>query len=973
MMIIHNRITTLVTSFLLFAHAFNYGAITIKGDLSEGPSFSFGLQQHMYDTTNSSFFVAAHPDEHKLDRSKNFAISQVPHYGVQFVGLTPQTVQLNGVQNTPNPLYDAGISLMTLIFGDATGGVGHPIVVAQDEPSTIYFFDSINPNKIAVLRIPGIPDAMGLTTTGIVSLSDQTQTYAFAAVKPNGDAMSQNFGDAGSGIALFILGTIQQEGNNHLRVFGLVDAPTGSFDVVPRKALALDITTDAVKINNNLASMGQMVPMHWDATLGRLFIGLQVTAGGAGADGARALVVGRVQVTKKKVVINDETRDSLCHQLILEPIAPDAVFAGAQNKIIGAVGAGAQVSIHQVNSMFTSTNLHYLLVVGGNGAPSDTTRRSVFALPLVSGVHNPAYNGTIANKNSDPVDRFATAIPYKFLGRNFTTQATTQADMTISTDPAALVGGGELAAGDITQIFVREDTVFVSVGEPDSEDQKPGIFYSQAIFDHVGKIKAWTNWQRVAGTIEQILGLAFDPPQGNFIYMEQPGIMDPDLGLSVAFNVKRTEWGNGADNGLRPLNNAIGIALPQSDAGIQGLFEFNTSNTAVHNASFLIATGFEKVVLAQTGQVENGVLCPITGSAFNADITFQNGTITQNLPIAANNPKVVSISGGALDDIGPIITAELASDGTNGWLFVGGSHGVAVLSAADGNGWDITTGLGPDFVGLSAGMSFKQFGSYSFVRKIMHDGDFLYILTDQVLDRIDLTQGNPGLGQFTPVTVALAGELLNTRDVLTDVIVSDKFAVLATSAGIFRVSNGENIQSATNRIGLWTEVAVPEKIGPIQQLVAVSQTGVAQDVARGDCGQLFVLSAYRGKSYSQVNRYVIQSVEETAIDDDTMQPLPDLFVKDKLSFLMNYGALRLLFVTDGALYMAARDRNLVVNPSVRVPQRTALPGSGRREVGVVEDSLPLAIESSCQLSAMLRSYASGSWLISGDFGLQINE
>src|SRR5690606_14554103 len=116
----------------------------------------------------------------------------------------------------------------------------------------------------------------------------------------------------------------------------------------------------------------------------------------------------------------------------------------------------------------------------------------------------------------------------------------------------------------------------------------------------------------------------------------------------------------------------------------------------------------------------------------------------------------------------PIIAAELASDGTNGWLFVGGSHGVAVLSAADGNGWDITTGLGPDFAGLSAGMSFKQFGSYSFVRKIMHDGDFLYILTDQVLDRIDLTQGNPGLGQFTPVTVALAGELLNTRDVLTD-------------------------------------------------------------------------------------------------------------------------------------------------------------------------------------------------------------
>jgi hypothetical protein len=122
-----------------------------------------------------------------------------------------------------------------------------------------------------------------------------------------------------------------------------------------------------------------------------------------------------------------------------------------------------------------------------------------------------------------------------------------------------------------------------------------------------------------------------------------------------------------------------------------------------------------------------------------------------------------------------------------------------------------------------------------------------------------------------------------------------------------------------------------------------------------------------------VNRFVIHSVEGSAIDDTTMQPLPDLYVKDELSFLMNYGALRLLFNTDGALYMAARDRDLLISPAVRVPQRNAQPASGRRDVGVVEEGLPITIESGCQLSALLRSYASGSWILSGDFGLRINE
>src|SRR4029078_6692571 len=112
-----------------------------------------------------------------------------------------------------------------------------------------------------------------------------------------------------------------------------------------------------IAINAPLTNIvNNKVAMHWDASLNRLFIGLQTTSNNGVNDGTRAVVAVKF--------IEDGG-------ITLETIAPNSVFvAGNTTSIIGALGAHTQVSIHALNTMYTSTALNYLLVVGGNGDPA---------------------------------------------------------------------------------------------------------------------------------------------------------------------------------------------------------------------------------------------------------------------------------------------------------------------------------------------------------------------------------------------------------------------------------------------------------------------------------------------------------------------------------------------------------------------------------------------------------------------------
>ncbi len=974
---------------LFFGYHSAFGAEVIPGN-SDDPttSFLFAVKDHVFDERADRFYLTAAPQAGGIEQVKDFAVSVAVAYEpnkYRFEPLAPQLININGSKDRfPNPLFDAGIAHLGLISGEVIQKQSHPLVVNAAQPSLLYFFESLSPAKIVSVFLP---DANGLINGGIVGLSQYAPDYSFAAVKPYDNS---TFGSVGSGISLLVLGTSEievqvenrdaatKEGSVETKNaenskpqttkktilnLGPIDAP-GDNQSAYIRALPFDITIDQLKIGNNLASMGQIVDIHWDSTIGRLYIALQITAGSGATDGGRALVVGRVHNTSE----NNNKEMFIKRRLILEKIAPDEAFNNTDDNIVGAIGADTQVSLHKVRTMITSTGLRYVVVVGGNG-DANSTKRSVYALPIVSNSSRPANNGTLASKNAIPVDEFHTGkmgVPDQFVRRDIKQQALTQSDMFLATDASARVGAGDIDAGDIADIFVRGDAVFVTVGNPADPNEEPGIFYSQAIFDAFSRVKAWTAWRRVAGTTNQVFGGVFNSNDGNFLF-----ITNGD-GNTVN-TVKRTTWKNVAQDGLSDLAKVVAQDLPMSEGGIQGFVDLPANVPGLRDISLIMLTGRNKILLVESGKVVNGVLHPLQGSFANKNIDFIDGTITTTLPLDVDSPKVVSISGGALDKIGPLTVAEIARDGNagnNGWLFVGGTNGLAVLSHKDGNGWNSANGLGPNFAGLDEGMSFKLIPNYSLIRKLVCDGNFLYVLTDKKLDRIDLTQENIGLGQAATVTVATHTSLVGPAGSFFDCIISDKFAVIATSRGLLRVGNGNDISAAItgDDVG-WTSVFMPEGVKGVRQLLAISKMGMPQDVARNDGGQIYALNVDRGTNRSDVTRFTVNSVENSLIDDNTIVPFSDLYIKNIKSFRLNFGALRTVFTTDGALYLSGHGVDLQVNPAVSFPRESVL----SRFVGVRQLFVPLALEGGSHITSIERSFASGSWLISGDFGLRINE
>lgn len=989
---------------LIFVSGAIDATVILRGnkDAVETQSFSFNLAHHDQTRSANQFalytYVAAAPSA--VGSSGEFAIARVSRDTNQFIPMAPQTINFNpgkeqkeidgekkvvSVANEiVNPFYNNGVTFFSWINGgdEMLGGSAEKLImVAQNDLQTIYCLNNFNEtspknnllvsaHNFAFVR-PGsqnIPDSTGALSSGIIGLTAEAP-HIFATVKPT-DTGSV-FGDVGSGVVLIVDGIIENFFNGPT----VIDAPTFSARKQGNRAAALDITSDFLRINSNLAGMGQVVDMHWFEQVGRLYVVLQITGGAAGTDGGRAIAAGRI--VQELVTSNNDKGETISTvkktKFVLEEIAPLAAFDSTLNKVVGGVGSNVQISLHKVRGMYASSSLPYLIGVGGVGTPSNT-KRTVFALPLVALNTEQSKIGTIAKKDAVPEDFFGKASGSNislFLSRGITQPATVPADMPLSTDAAVQVGGGDLLNGDIVDLQVYQDTVWVTV-QNGSGNQRPGIFYSHALFDELGKIKGWTIWQREAGTTNKVLGMEFDPLTANKIFLSA------DESGNVR-TVNRTEWGKG--DGFAPIVSAIDESLIVANGGVQGLFDFVVTSTALgtqtpglNTISMLIATGLKRVLLFETSRVESGVVIPNQGSDFGHLESFEQGTITKTFP---TGNKMILISGGALDALGAINAAEIARDGAsglNGWILVGGVGGVAILSQNDGDGWDATTQLNPGFDGLVSGMSFKEFGDYTFVRKIVNDGQFLYILTDTKLDRIDLTVGTPGLGIISPVTIAQAQEVAGVGGSFIDMVISEKLALLATSAGLIRISDGQNVQTATNPF--WQQVATPEGSGPVRQLIAQSTTGRAQDISKKAVGgTLYALSAFRGKNQAQLFRYAIQETATTAVSGSTVVKLPDIFVKNVPSFFASFGSFRSILATDGAIFMGSVGKQLENDALVTVLNSLRTVGiyTGYASRPLFNRQIDVGVADSMLISAFFKNSSSGSWLVGTDSGMRINE
>ena len=950
-----------------------YAAITLKGDsaAASNETFSFRIQNAAISTSpnldGTNLYVAAHPSDGGSDIVKEFAVSLVSRDTTSFLPLAPQKITFNSSKDVANPLYDKGIAFFSLFNAEETilaGAKERPIVVLEEDKTTLYMINSftskgknievisfhksnVPTNQILVTN--NVPDAAAAVTSGIVQITN-ANPFTFAAVAPN----AGSFGDVGgSGIALSIIG---QVGNFTGPL--IVDAPTGSLQrATGNRALALDISSTELKIGSDLASIGTIVDMVWHKSIGRLYIALQTTGGAAGTDGTRSIVIGRIENDTKS--------------LSLEPIAPTTAIDGT-DKIIGAVGSSVAVTAHKVREMFSSTALPYLIVLGNVGAPS-ATQKSVFALPLVSGNSSVELNGTIAAKNAVPEDLFF-ATNNLFLNRVIKQPATTTAQMPLSTDIATRVGGGAILNGDITDLFVSGDTVFATVQGADI-GQIQGVFYSQSLFESNGKIKGWTIWRRAVGLSDRTQSVFLDPITGQFY------TLTANSSLEVK-TVKRTEWGKGDPNSLFPLTEEVGAFLAQPEAGVQGIHDFVVTSAALGTAtpglldiSLLVVTGYKKVLLAQTSRIVSGAVFLIQNGDFGPLLSFDEGTITQTFPTSGS--RVVGISGGVLDDIGPIVAAEIAKDGSagsNGWLFVGGSGGVAVLSKEDGSGWDTASALADGLTGLESGMSFKKVGDFAQVRKLINDDQYLYVITNNEIVRIDLTLETPGLGSISAATIATSASVPQLGDGSTflDAIVSEKLMLIGTDAGFFRLADGLDARTVDSNSAAWQLLATPEGVGPVRQLFAISQTGRAQDIAREvGGGTLYTLSAYRGKNQGQLHRFDVAQVTTSSIDDTTVRRVNDLFVENIASYFASFGLFRNVFATDGSLFYGTRSKMQENSSQATVLNSKVGIHSGSRFLNNL--LIPAGLADSTLIAGMIQNSATGTWLIAGDHGLRANE
>ncbi len=855
----------------------------IVGNSVDGTSFTLPLGQHAYLPSRGWFFVGAD----KELQGNEFALAFAPRTSRIFAPIAPPTATLNYKKDQKNPINGAKIEQLSLL-GDL------PLVVTHDNQKIVYLVlnyavnfktqDTFEVSTVYLISSDPIQDADGKETSGIIGLAGENKSSVFfAAVKPH----KGNFGDPGSGIALGMLTSENQmkfskEENKQVKVrvksLTLFDAKTGG--TRENKAAPLDRSSDAVTISHPVKSIDneKIVIESFADVAPRIYIPLQVTASDHSDAGACGLVLGVVNTLELQNDINPKRpakKSAKTNNIILKKAALDSAIGS--DSIIAARGSEKQVSLFRASLMSTSTALPYVIVVGGVAKPSQAIKK-VFALPIVNTVKN---FGLIANKHQKPHNRKDTAA----LQRQFIQPARTPDQMPNPSDREAVVGGGD-APAPIEDMIISKDAVFISTRDA-GDGQKPGIFYSQALFDQSGKISGWTQWARVAGADTAVTGFEFDAITTNFWYMTD------DSKTSSIQSVLRTDWNKARDEqkNAHALSQLSKRLFEDFGGGIQEADVFPSETPGFSSKkgtklSIISLTGLGRVVLIESGNDARGFFGP--QHHFKTHFSSHDGTLK-----GFNSPaKYMDIRGGALDEIGPVVTAEIMSDGHNGWLVVGGTHGIAVLANPDGTGWkvDENKGLESNFVGLSSSMRFITLGSFKEVHKLIGSQNALFVITAREINRMTLSPEIIRRSEAAPHVTLLRSGFVDDSVVFLDAVITGSLGIIATNAGMLHTGPDKDIRTVMNeREADWTSVDIPYSTGGVTRFFHI--TG-----HKNALSNLYVLDSSPANDQGRIYRYVIKpkAANPVVLFDDVFE------FGQPATFFLNLGAYRGYLYANGA-------------------------------------------------------------------------
>lgn len=866
-----------ITAAILACSACNASTIISGTPSAEQQPFPFALGSFYYNPQTLAVFVGAGTVPGTDYRT--MSISYANAAGTAFSGLTPEKVKLNGVATQPNPLFGAVISQLS--FSDKA-----IVAVSQTQPNILYLIRYYtSPTTMEIYSAGPLKDANGGTSQGVIALagSPHSTIFAFALLPATG-----SFGDSGSQISYGSL-------------FSVPDAPgskTSHMALNITNGIRIERSSSLLKIQSDLASIGstatiqiaeRFIPLPEEVLLEQTpltYIGITAVGGSGATDGVRGVVAN-----------------------VGAAIAPDAAIEA--NSIIGGVGPNAEVHINQIKTLYTSTQLHYLIVAGGVGTAAETAQ-SVYALPL-------SLSGVLAKKTAIPQTAYnqSGGFYYRYLNDPAAAAGDLFSPNSTSDIQKARVGGTATLPGAISSLFTTKDSVFVTI-DADGATTLGGIFCSQALFDSLGRIQGWTNWRRVNGFTTPTAWATMDPLTGN-VWAAVHGESD------ILNTILRSSWSaNGA------FTASVNNLFLDQQPGTQGLIDFPHELTAFsqilgNRISVILATGYNRIALIQSG-ADMGIIAPAV-TAESSRQTRLPGFFTPTQALTSTYKSTtgavgtfptgtdsIVISGGALDALGGIVTAEIVSDGTYSWLLAGGNGGLAVLARPDSSGW-VQGDLGGNFFGLPSDAAFRIIGNFRDVRKVIADGANIYILTNTECRRFTASQANfaaATMGQELGTLLASSTSLetvFGGAALLSDLIVSGPLALIATNRGLVRVGNGQSIALDDAATLNWQQIFLPEAAAPVTRFYLISPTGMQNEWATtASGGNVYVLSGAVGRSQTRVHRLAVTGLT-TSITDDTVQLFEDHFMRDvNPSFFLSRGDYRNNLAYDGTICYLMRSR-----------------------------------------------------------------
>lgn len=896
-----------------------YGSTTIP--------FPFELGKIYYNPQTRALFVGANtipgPDHETM------SVSYIDATGTTFTGITPERVTLNDVGDQPNPLYNTAIAQLSFTQK-------MPLVVSQAQPNVlnaIKYYTS--PTSMSLYTSPPVLDANGATSQGIIALGGTPVDilFAYVALPATG-----NFGDSGSLLGYAGL----------LPIPDPADPKKTKLTFVNQVTSRIEKSTAAIKVGSDLFSIGPSATIHPSQSVipfsdedalqnfpGSIYTGISAVGGSNPNDGVRGVIVN-----------------------IGGTITPDTALQ--TNSIIGGIGANTEVHINYLSSLYTSTQLRYLVVAGGIGTAANTAR-TVYALPTT-------LVGTLAKKNALPVNVYN---PSGNLWYRYFAEVAINAGDLYSPDSddiyKARVGGTATLPGDIASLFTSKDSVFVTINT-NNAPHMGGVFCSQALFSTNGSIQGWTNWRRVGGLVTPTTGGAIDDITGNV----WAAVYD---NAHILNTIARTGWSTNGEF-VSSVTNLFADQKP----GIQGLIDFPYthpafSQTPTEQISLLVATGYNRVALVQSGAYAalTGYLTP-SGALINTH-TSTDGSIGV---FGANTDSIV-VSGGVLAGMGGIITADIVSDSNYSWLAVGGNGGCALLFRPDGSGWPVGS-LGKNFSNLPTDAAFKIVGNFRDVRKIIADGANLYIVTETECRRFTASQA--------AIAAATAGQpigtLLASQDslsfmggasvTLSDLVVSGPVALISTSRGLIRVGNGQSVALGDYTTLNWQIISLPESVGPVTRFYTISSTGMQNQWATEAAGgNIYVLNGEVGRARSRVYRLAITGLT-TTVTDNTITLFADHFKQNvNPSFYVSRGDYRNYMAYDGTLFYFMRSHFYPYSPTDGPAQLEAMGPALRAGVAFVEQNATRLIAATgLSMGPLVHRSAAGT-MITGGSTMYANE